>query len=127
MSTPTLHDHTDPIKMSAPTTVAQSTMSDKEAQQSPKSSQIDPNGLPGNSPGASHEDAHVHPLAALGDARKNFLLLIFAVATFVDVCNVSGVAGESSGFERAESVADAQWPSRRLASTFSWEYRNWSG
>lgn len=94
MSTPTLHDHSDPIKMSAATTAAQSTMSDKEAQHSPKPSQINPDALPGNAHSASHDDAHVHPLAALGDARKNFLLLIFAVATFVDVCNVSGVAGE---------------------------------
>jgi hypothetical protein len=46
------------------------------------------------------EDAHPehrHPLAQLGDARKNFLLFIFAIATFVDVCNVSGAAGESHG------------------------------
>ncbi|ORX36582.1 major facilitator superfamily domain-containing protein [Kockovaella imperatae] len=42
---------------------------------------------------ASDDDAHhVHPLAQLGAVRKNFLLFIFAVATFVDVCNVSGVA-----------------------------------
>jgi hypothetical protein len=107
MSTAILLDDTDLIKMSAPTIVAQSTMSDKEAQQSPKSSQIDPNGLPGNSPGVSHDDAHVHPLAALGDARKNFLLLIFAVATFVDVCNVSGVAGEQSRLNGPMQVTDA--------------------
>ena len=37
---------------------------------------------------------HRHPLAQLGNARKNFLLFIFAIATFVDVCNVSGAAGE---------------------------------
>ena len=34
----------------------------------------------------------VHPLAALSNGRKNVLLIIFAVASFVDVCNVSGVA-----------------------------------
>ncbi|OWZ51699.1 hypothetical protein C351_03567 [Cryptococcus neoformans c8] len=33
-----------------------------------------------------------HGLASLGQGRKNLLLLIFSVATFVDVCNVSGVA-----------------------------------
>ncbi|KAL0250339.1 hypothetical protein I308_102512 [Cryptococcus tetragattii IND107] len=37
------------------------------------------------------EDAP-HILASLGQSRKNLLLLIFSVATFVDVCNVSGVA-----------------------------------
>lgn len=31
----------------------------------------------------------VHPLAQLGNGRKNFLLFIFAISTFVDVCNVS--------------------------------------
>ena len=41
----------------------------------------------------AHQVEHVHPLAQLGAARKNFLLFIFAVATFVDVCNVSGAAG----------------------------------
>jgi hypothetical protein len=35
---------------------------------------------------------HVHPLAQLGNVRKNVLLFIFAIATFVDICNVSGVA-----------------------------------
>ncbi|WVW83145.1 hypothetical protein I302_105163 [Kwoniella bestiolae CBS 10118] len=36
---------------------------------------------------------HLHsPLAELGQARKNFLLFIFSVATFIDICNVSGVA-----------------------------------
>jgi hypothetical protein len=43
-------------------------------------------------PGASDEAHHQHPLAQLGQARKNFLLLIFSIASFVDVCNVSGVA-----------------------------------
>jgi hypothetical protein len=33
-----------------------------------------------------------HALATLGSARKHFLLLIFSIASFVDVCNVSGVA-----------------------------------
>ncbi|WWD03085.1 hypothetical protein V865_001131 [Kwoniella europaea PYCC6329] len=33
-----------------------------------------------------------HPLAQLSQTRKNFLLFIFSVATFVDICNVSGVA-----------------------------------
>jgi hypothetical protein len=35
---------------------------------------------------------HDHPLAQLSQARKNFLLLIFSIASFVDICNVSGVA-----------------------------------
>jgi len=41
-------------------------------------------------PGQTHHE--VHPLAALGQGRKMFLLLIFSIASFVDVCNVSGVA-----------------------------------
>ncbi|WWC61164.1 uncharacterized protein I303_103744 [Kwoniella dejecticola CBS 10117] len=42
--------------------------------------------------GASDADHHNSPLAQLGQARKNFLLFIFSVATFIDICNVSGVA-----------------------------------
>ncbi|WVN85286.1 uncharacterized protein L203_100431 [Cryptococcus depauperatus CBS 7841] len=42
---------------------------------------------------AKEEGGHSEsPLATLSQARKNFLLFIFSVATFVDVCNVSGVA-----------------------------------
>jgi hypothetical protein len=40
----------------------------------------------------SNTDPHASPLAQLGQVRKNFLLLIFSIATFVDICNVSGVA-----------------------------------
>nr|XP_019013488.1 efflux protein EncT [Kwoniella pini CBS 10737]OCF52269.1 efflux protein EncT [Kwoniella pini CBS 10737] len=35
---------------------------------------------------------HNNSLAKLSQARKNFLLFIFSVATFIDICNVSGVA-----------------------------------
>ncbi|WWC90079.1 uncharacterized protein L201_005012 [Kwoniella dendrophila CBS 6074] len=42
--------------------------------------------------GASDDEQHDNPLAKLGQARKNFLLFIFSVATFIDICNVSGVA-----------------------------------
>ncbi|WVQ78044.1 hypothetical protein IAT38_000125 [Cryptococcus sp. DSM 104549] len=38
------------------------------------------------------DEGHNDRLASLGAARKNFLLFIFSVATFVDVCQVSGVA-----------------------------------
>lgn len=41
---------------------------------------------------SDHHDSHAHPLAQLSSARKHFLLVIFAISTFVDVCNVSGVA-----------------------------------
>ena len=36
-------------------------------------------------------DEHNSPLAQLSQTRKNALLLIFSVAQFIDVCNVSGV------------------------------------
>ncbi len=36
--------------------------------------------------------SHDHPLAVLGQARKNVLLFTFSAATFLDLCNVSGVA-----------------------------------
>jgi hypothetical protein len=36
---------------------------------------------------AAHLDHSVHPLAQLSNIRKNVLLLIFAISTFVDVCN----------------------------------------
>lgn len=58
-----------------------------------------------------HHHAHVHPLARLGDARKNFLLFIFAIATFVDVCNVSGaaVAVAQIGFDTGLGVSQLVW------------------
>ncbi|WRT67097.1 uncharacterized protein IL334_004063 [Kwoniella shivajii] len=40
----------------------------------------------------AEQQQHHSPLAELGQARKNFLLFIFSVATFIDICNVSGVA-----------------------------------
>ncbi|ODO03412.1 efflux protein EncT [Cryptococcus wingfieldii CBS 7118] len=39
---------------------------------------------------ATTTDYHRSPLADLSQVRKNFLLLIFSVSTFIDVCNVSG-------------------------------------
>lgn len=39
-----------------------------------------------------HDDKYDHPLAKLGSARKHFLLFIFSVASFLDICNVSGAA-----------------------------------
>lgn len=33
-----------------------------------------------------------HPLAQLSSSTKHLLLVIFSIAQFVDVCNVSGVA-----------------------------------
>ncbi|KAK8869869.1 hypothetical protein IAR55_000437 [Kwoniella newhampshirensis] len=57
---------------------------DKEDQTIPK-----PHQLRAGASDAEHADS---PLATLGQARKNFLLLIFSIATFVDICNVSGVA-----------------------------------
>ncbi len=101
MSTTTLTDETNPspkaatvpspmtfttnVAPSPATTLAdvEPSMTDKEAQHA-KPKQLDLN---------SSVDQHAeHPLAQLGNARKNFLLVIFAIATFVDVCNVSGVA-----------------------------------
>ncbi|WVQ71602.1 hypothetical protein IAR50_001142 [Cryptococcus sp. DSM 104548] len=52
-------------------------------------------------PAVDHEKAivqdtapghHRSPLADLSQLRKNVLLLIFSVSTFIDICNVSGVA-----------------------------------
>ncbi|WWD15856.1 hypothetical protein CI109_100280 [Kwoniella shandongensis] len=60
------------------------TPEDKEAQTIDQSRQ-----LKGGLSDAEHGES---PLAHLGQARKNFLLFIFSVATFVDICNVSGVA-----------------------------------
>jgi hypothetical protein len=57
-----------------------------------------------------HNQHAPHPLAALGGARKHFLLLIFSIASFVDVCNVSGVAvavaqiGNDTGLEISQYV-----------------------
>ncbi|WVQ99577.1 hypothetical protein IAU59_006713 [Kwoniella sp. CBS 9459] len=42
--------------------------------------------------GATDSEHFSHPLAKLGQNRKNFLLFIFSIASFVDICNVSGVA-----------------------------------
>ncbi|OCF33013.1 efflux protein EncT [Kwoniella heveanensis BCC8398] len=42
--------------------------------------------------GATDSEHYNHPLAKLGQNRKNFLLFIFSIASFVDICNVSGVA-----------------------------------
>lgn len=67
-----------------PEETIQPNMTDKEAQLTRRESQLSAT-LPGAEP-------HEHPLAQLSNARKNFLLVIFAIATFVDVCNVSGVA-----------------------------------
>lgn len=35
---------------------------------------------------------HEHPLSRLGNARKSLLVVIFCVASFVDVCQLSGVS-----------------------------------
>lgn len=48
----------------------------------------------------AQDQGHVHPLALLGPARKNFLLFIFSIAGFVDICNVSGVAVAVSQISR---------------------------
>ncbi|WVQ78053.1 hypothetical protein IAT38_000134 [Cryptococcus sp. DSM 104549] len=48
--------------------------------------------LSGLASGVSVSQGSHGMLAALGQTRKNFLLLIFSVATFVDICNASGVA-----------------------------------
>ncbi|KAK4687340.1 hypothetical protein P7C73_g2775, partial [Tremellales sp. Uapishka_1] len=42
--------------------------------------------------GNGHEAKYNHPLAKLGQSRKNFLLFVFSIASFIDVCNISGVA-----------------------------------
>ncbi|KAL7421600.1 hypothetical protein Q5752_003369 [Cryptotrichosporon argae] len=50
---------------------------------------------------ASVADHHAHPLAQLSSGRKHFLLFIFSVASFIDVCQVSG-----AGVSVAEISAD---------------------
>jgi hypothetical protein len=39
-----------------------------------------------------HIDGSQHPLAQLSSVRKHFLLFVFSIASFLDICNVSGVA-----------------------------------
>ncbi|ORY32785.1 major facilitator superfamily domain-containing protein [Naematelia encephala] len=81
MSTATLNEasQAQPASMSPKGSVAPE-MVDKEAQ------------LDAEKAKAHEGHGEKHPLAQLGTVRKNVLLAIFAVATFVDVCNVSGVA-----------------------------------
>lgn len=64
------------------------------------------------------EDAQAHPLARLGSARKHCLLFIFAVAQFVDICNVSGVGIEVAQLAKSLDLAISQlvWVSLPLAS-----------
>jgi hypothetical protein len=90
MSTPTLHElntatpekMSEPQSVKSPSTIAPSSVGEAEAQTAPKEKvEVAPTAGP-------HEHG-VHPLAQLGNARKNFLLFIFAISTFVDVCNVS--------------------------------------
>ncbi|EIW70400.1 hypothetical protein TREMEDRAFT_28441 [Tremella mesenterica DSM 1558] len=38
-----------------------------------------------------HGHADQHPLAQLSNVRKNVLLLVFSIAAFTDICNISGV------------------------------------
>ena len=59
----------------------------------------------------------ISPLAALGKARKNFLVFIFAVATFVDVCNVSGIsiAVADIGQDTGLGVSQLVWVSHPCA------------
>ena len=60
--------------------------------------------------GAGDAMEQQHILATLGQTRKNFLLLIFSIATFVDICNVSGVAvavaqiGQDIGLDLSQLV-----------------------
>lgn len=42
-------------------------------------------------PGDVDSQHKEHPLAQMSPVRKNVLLLLFSVAVFVDICNVSGV------------------------------------
>lgn len=64
--------------------VAPDAMSDKHLHPSATANQGDAN--------HSHHDGADHPLAKLGSGRKHFLLFIFSIASFLDICNVSGVA-----------------------------------
>ncbi|KAL1407889.1 hypothetical protein Q8F55_007325 [Vanrija albida] len=48
----------------------------------------------------AHTAHAAHPLARLSQGRKHLLLFIFAVASFVDVCNVSGVGIASAQIAR---------------------------
>ena len=77
------HVATTPSVDASPTLTA----TDAEAQRKPLAARADSDTF-----SEKQHDAASHPLAVLGSARKNFLLFIFAVATFVDVCNISGVA-----------------------------------
>ena len=86
------------------------TTNDSEAQQAAKPAQL--------SLDTTAEQHGQHPLAQLGNARKNFLLGIFAVAYFVDVCNVSGVgiAVAQIGKDTGLSTSQFVWVSRVQAS-----------
>lgn len=67
--------------------------------------------------GAELEEGHDHPLAQLSSARKNFLLVVFAIAQFVDVCNVSGIAIEVAQLAGDLGLGDSQlvWVSLHTA------------
>lgn len=49
-----------------------------------------------------------HVLAQLSPARNNFLLVIFSIAQFIDVCNVSGVAIAVAQISSAIHLAQSQ-------------------
>ncbi|RSH87263.1 hypothetical protein EHS25_003172 [Saitozyma podzolica] len=94
MSSATLNAMTTPEKVVSP---AGSVTADRDVSQTNTVVNGDAEAQPKKSAELStnpHDDsaAYDHPLAQLGQARKNFLLLIFSIASFVDICNVSGVA-----------------------------------
>ncbi|KAL1411547.1 hypothetical protein Q8F55_002509 [Vanrija albida] len=64
---------------------------------------------------------HVHPLAELSQGRKHLLLFIFAIASFVDVCNVSGVAvaGAQIAFDIKLAVSQIVWIITAYSLTFA--------
>jgi hypothetical protein len=76
---------------------------------------------------SDHHDSHAHPLAQLSSARKHFLLVIFAISTFVDVCNVSGVAIAVAqiGMDIDLGISQLVWVSEKMPAWFQKYFPRW--
>lgn len=112
LSSPTLAPTSDPSK--EPSILTHPAMSGTATPATPAEPELQT-----EKPVETHND-HVHPLAQLGQVRKNFLLLVFAVATFLDICNVAGV-GLAATQIRADidlEFSQLAWVSAELPSVY---------
>ncbi|WVQ81118.1 hypothetical protein IAT38_003240 [Cryptococcus sp. DSM 104549] len=74
------------------TDVSPATSATPKLEDGAKEGALDPATAPGVIPDTPDAELYDHPLAQLSPLRKGVLLFIFALADFLDVCNVSGVA-----------------------------------